>query len=183
MRAPRDEAPQLLGMVAGVSRCRPDGRLAFKGTSRSALHYAPAVAELGRSHSPSGVLGLLQSSFYLFLRVPRPGHVDTMQQFWASVERDEVCALRVDPVDGDVSGAIAEQSPGGGRHAGTGGGIGFSGRGASMARRSVTSTERYATSSNIADCNNRIFGTEIEEISCKQENPDRPSRNLSARRR
>ena len=89
MRAPRDETPQLLGMVAGVPGCRPDGRPAFGGIAgRPASHDAPAVTGLRRSHGPSGAFSVMQSILNVFLRVPRPGHVDTIQRHRTNVERD-----------------------------------------------------------------------------------------------
>ena len=88
MRAPRDEASQLPGVVAGVSRRGPDGRSAFGGADLPALHYAPAVAGSRRSHGPPVVLGLPQSALDLLFRVPRPSHVDTIQQERTDVERD-----------------------------------------------------------------------------------------------
>jgi len=88
MRTPGDETPQLLGMVAGILRRGPDRRSAFGTASHSASHDAPAVAGLRRSHGPSGGLGFLQGTLNLLLRVPRSGHVDTIQHRSMNVEHD-----------------------------------------------------------------------------------------------
>ena len=87
MWAPRDETPQLLGMIPGIPGCGPDGHSALGGTPcRPASHDAPAVTGPRRNHGPSCDFGVMQSTLNILLRVPRPKHVDTIQQHGMNVE-------------------------------------------------------------------------------------------------
>lgn len=81
VRAPRDGALDLLGMVLRVLGGRPDRDAA----TVPACGLAPPMTAAGRGDRPFVGLGELQRRFDVLLRMPSARHVDSLQQALAVV--------------------------------------------------------------------------------------------------